>query len=204
MTASWRRSTVAAVLAGLAWAGPAWARGPQTAGTAETVGIDLEALMFYLLGGLAAACAVGCVMSSRVVRMALFLFGALGAVAGLYLLLHANFLAAVQLIVYAGGTLVVIIFGIMLSSASAAARYQARPAEKAAGAVVGLLLLAGLVTAVGRIDWSGRIAAVPSAPTVLEFGRALLTTYLVPFELSSVLLLAVMIGAAWLAGSGRR
>ncbi len=204
MTGSNRLSIVAAVLVWLARAGPVWARGPRGPGPADWIGIELEAVMFYLLGGLAAVCAVGCVLSSRVVRMALFLFGALGAVAGLYLLLHANFLAAIQLIVYAGGTLVVIIFGIMLSSASAAARYRARPAEKAAGAAVGLLLLAGLVTAVGRIDWSEGIAAAPSAPTVDGLGRALLTTYLVPFELSSVLLLAVMIGAAWLAGSGRK
>ena len=71
-----------------------------------------EAVMFYLFGGVALVSAIGCVASSNIVRVACWLLGALGGVAGLYFLNFANLLGAIQLIVYAGGTLLLIIFGI--------------------------------------------------------------------------------------------
>ncbi|MEP0844944.1 MAG: NADH-quinone oxidoreductase subunit J, partial [Phycisphaerae bacterium] len=65
----------------------------------------MEALLFYIVGGTAAATALGCVLCTNIVRMAVCLFGTLGSVAILYFLMAANFLGAIQLIVYAGGTL---------------------------------------------------------------------------------------------------
>jgi len=162
-----------------------------------------ETVLFYLLAAVVGGCALGCVLSSRIVRMAAFLFGTLGGVALLYFLLAATFLGAIQLIVYAGGTLIVIIFGVLLTSQSPWVRFAPKKLEVIVGAVVCLTLFGGLVTAVLRHDWSG--AEVSHGQyAVVRFGQELLTTYLVPFELASVLLLAVMIGAAYLARPEKR
>lgn len=158
----------------------------------------MEAILFYIIGGTAAATALGCVLCTNIVRMATCLFGTLGSVAILYFLMAANFLGAIQLIVYAGGTLIVIIFGVMLTSKSPWVRFNPRPVEIVAGAAVGLVLFGSLAALLARTHWS---RSEPNAATheVAAIGWSLLTTYLVPFELASVLLLAVMIGAAYLA-----
>ncbi len=158
----------------------------------------LEAVAFYLLAALTAGFALGCVIASSIVRMAMCLLGALGTVALLYFLLAASFLGVVQLIVYAGGTLVVIVFGIMLTSRAAGPRLKPRAIEVAVGAVVFILLLAGLTAILLHAVWTP-LAPDRPPPSVAELGQALLGPYLVPFEVVSVLLLAVMIGAAYLA-----
>lgn len=157
-----------------------------------------EAVLFYIVAAVVVGCTLGCVLSFNIVRMATFLFGTLGGVAILYFLMAATFLGAIQLIVYAGGTLIVIIFGVMLTSQSPWAKFAPRKLEIIGGAAVCLSLFAALVVAITHHNWSGA-AADPSRFTVAKFGQELLTTYLVPFELASVLLLAVMIGAAYLA-----
>lgn len=158
----------------------------------------IEPALFYLFAGLTVGSALGIVLSRNIVRTAvLLLFTLLGA-AGLYFLLAAEFLAVVQLVVYAGGTLILIVFGVMLTSKSPYARYGARPLETAVALLAGLAALVGLLLAI----LSARFDSVPlQAETypVAALGKALLGSYLVPFELVSVLLLAVMIGAAYLA-----
>jgi NADH:ubiquinone oxidoreductase subunit 6 (subunit J) len=182
-------------------AGSATAYAPDSGGASGNLvspGSTIEALAFYAVGGVAALCALGCVITTNIVRMAVCLFGTLGSVAILYFLMAANFLGAIQLIVYAGGTLIVIIFGVMLTSKAPWVKFVPRPVEVVAGAVVCGALFIGMLVAIQRMVWSpGKSAA--SGFTVEQIGRDLLTTYLVPFELASVLLLAVMIGAAYLA-----
>ncbi len=162
-----------------------------------------EAIAFYLVAALAVGSALGCVIATNIVRMAMCLLGTLGAVALLYFLMAANFLGVIQLIVYAGGTLVVIVFGIMLTSRAAGARLRPRGIEVGIGAVVFLLLLAGLVGILAHTTWP-QAGPGPASYTVADLGRALLGSYLAPFELLSVLLLAVMIGAAYLAQPAAR
>lgn len=171
-------------------------------GASESVSSSTEAILFYLMAGVAAFSAIGCVFAMSIVRMAVCLFGALGSVAMLYFLMAASFLGAIQLIVYAGGTLIVIVFGIMLTSPTFRMRFTPKRIEVAAGAALSLILFAALASILTGADWSG------SQPdddgfTVAEFGNALLTDYLVPFEIASVLLLAVMIGAAYLSWQER-
>jgi NADH-quinone oxidoreductase subunit J len=136
----------------------------------------------------------------------MWLMGALSSAAGLYFLLGANFLGVVQLIVYAGGILVLIVFGVMLTGRSPFLRFDPRPAETALAALVGVLLFAAFSAVLLGSAWPPLPGAVPvrQAATVREIGRALLTDYLLPFEVVSVLLLAVMIGAAYLARPVRR
>lgn len=180
---------------------PASAQGAPPAGEAS----GAEAALFYLFGLAAVGSAIGVVVSADIVRAAVWLLGALGAVAALYFLLMANFLGAIQLIVYAGGIMVLIVFGVMLTSKSPWMRFNPRPIEVVGGAVVFCLLFAALATAVVWTDWPSAAQPLSEPPRVAVFGQELLTTYLVPFEAASVLLLVVMIGAAYLAKPpGRR
>jgi NADH-quinone oxidoreductase subunit J len=125
--------------------------------------------------------------------------------AALYFLLGGYFLGAVQLIVYAGGTLVLIVFGVMLTARSPQVSFEPRWFEMAAGAGICAVLLATLLHVVLRTTWPGAAEAgdVPDA-TVAAIGQQFLGDYLVPFEAASILLLVVMIGAAFLARPIRR
>lgn len=158
-----------------------------------------EAIAFYLLAAVVVGCALGCVIATNIVRMAMCLLGTLGGVALLYFLMHASFLGVIQLIVYAGGTLIVIVFGVMLTSRSFGARLRPRPFEAVVAALVCVALLVSLAAIFVDAQWRGGASAAQDSFSVAAFGDALLSTYLVPFEIASVLLLAVMIGAAYLA-----
>src|SRR3954463_440844 len=102
-----------------------------------------NAALFYLFALMAAASALAVVISRNIVRTAVCLLFTLIGVAGLYFLLAAEFLAAVQLVVYAGGTLILIIFGVMLTSKSAFSRFEPRVGEIAIAVSMGSVLLLG-------------------------------------------------------------
>src|SRR4051794_27735388 len=163
----------------------------------------LTAALFYLFALMSAASAIGVVLSRNIVRTAVCLLFTLLGVSGLYFLLNAEFLAAVQLVVYAGGTLILIVFGVMLTSKSPFSRFEPNVAEVIIALSINLVLLFALVLGIKRAVF--KIAPIDASyyPTE-KLGQALLGDYLVPFELSSVLLLAVMIGAAYLAKGRRR
>jgi len=152
---------------------------------------------------MAAASALMLVLSRNIVRTAVCLLFTLMGVAGLYFLLHAEFLAAVQLVVYAGGTLILIIFGVMLTSKSPFSKFEPSPAEIAIALTVGTVLMAALVLAMNSFPFPMAEADVQGKYPLVSLGQALLGDYLIPFEIASVLLLVVMIGAAYLA-KGRR
>ena len=158
----------------------------------------LEGLMFYAVAGVVVVSALGVCCSKNVVRMAVWLFVTLGSVAMLFFLLSATFLGAIQLMVYVGGTLILLVFGVMLTSKSPWARFETSRAELAAAAGVCLSLCAVLCLVFVRAAWPEVEGAVPGTP-VAELGRRLMTTYLVPFEVAGVLLMIVMVGAAHLA-----
>ncbi len=163
-----------------------------------------EAALFYLFALVAGGSALALVFSRNIVRTAVCLLFTLMGVAGLYFLLHAEFLAAVQLVVYAGGTLILIIFGVMLTSKSPFSRFDAKPVEIVTALTVGLVLMVALSAALLRmpINATGPIETASGYP-LLTLGQALLGDYLIPFEVVSVLLLVVLIGSAYLA-RGRR
>ena len=167
--------------------------------TAAPARVSAHDLMFYLFGGIAAVSALGIVFSTNIVRTAVWLFGTLSAVAVLFFLLLANLLGAIQLLVYVGGVLILIVFGVMLTSKSPWMRFAPRPVEVIGGVAVCLVLLIGLTTILLHTDWSAGAVAQEGVVSVASFGEALLTDYLLPFEVASVLLLAAMVGAAYLA-----
>lgn len=166
----------------------------------------VEASLFYLFAIVTVGSGLTVVVSRNIVRTAVALLMALLGVAGLYLSLNAEFIAAVQLVVYAGGTLVLIVFGVMLTNNSTFQLFRPKPLEMIIAAGIGLLMSVSLITAILRADFTGRDAtpvAIDVEP-VRTLGEALLGDFLVPFELISVLLLAVMIGAAYLAKARSR
>ena len=161
----------------------------------------LEDAFFYFFAALTVGSALGVVLSGSVVRMAMWLFATFGAVAMLFFLLQAYFLGVAQLIVYVGGILVLIVFGIMLTSSSPWLKFDIKRGELLAGGVICGGLCLALCYVLWQADWVG--TAQTQHTTVSALGRSLLTDYLVPFEVASVLLLVVMIGAAHLARQER-
>lgn len=161
------------------------------------------AVLFYVFAAMTAMSAVCVVISRNIVRTAVSLLFALVGVGGLYFLLNAEFLAAVQLVVYAGGTLILIIFGVMLTSKAPFIRFEPKRIEVVVAAVFGLALLVSLIAAIVNTKFNIQKVQDHAYP-VDKLGLALLGDFLAPFELASVLLLVVMIGAAYLAKARRR
>ena len=158
----------------------------------------LDTFLFYGVAGGVVVSALGVCIAKNIVRMAVWLFVSLGSVALLYFLLAATFLGAIQLIVYAGGTLILLIFGVMLTSKSPWVRFEPRKVELFVAALVCTALFVSLCVILGGSVWHGPEGVVPGA-SVADIGRRLLTIYLVPFEVAGVLLMIVMVGAAHLA-----
>ena len=163
----------------------------------------LTAVLFYTFALMSATSAIGVVLSRNIVRTAVCLLFTLVGVAGLYFLLSAEFLAAVQLVVYAGGTLILIVFGVMLTSKSPFSRFEPKLVEIVIALSIGSILLVALIAGIVRTKFASNAMEAGNYP-VDKLGQTLLGDYLVPFELSSVLLLVVMIGAAYLAKGRKR
>ncbi len=161
----------------------------------------MNTLLFILFAAVTAAGGIGVVLFRNIVRAAVCLLFTLAGVAGLYFLLNAEFLAAVQLVVYTGGILILIIFGVMLTSTSAFSRFQPRFHEIVIGTVVAVILFIALTLVALGTPFPKSAVSVPTS--IDTFGQSLLGDYVLPFELASVLLLVVMIGAVFLA-RGRR
>ena len=196
-------SIVRALPAGLllcassAWAFDAAATAEGVTNAAPPGGL-LEAGLFYAVAGATVISALGVCATKNIVRMAVWLFVALGSVALLFFLLAANFIGAIQLIVYAGGTLVLLIFGVMLTSKSPWARFEPSKFETLLAGLVCAVLIGVLCIVLTGAVWSSPQDVIPGA-SVEDIGRSLLTKYVVPFEVAGVLLMIVMVGAAHLA-----
>jgi NADH-quinone oxidoreductase subunit J len=157
-------------------------------------------LLFYAFAALTCLSAWAIVLSQNIVRMAVYLLLTLAGVAGLYFMMEAELLAAVQLIVYVGGTLILIVFGVMLTSRNPFMQLRPRGWETAVGIGIGAVLAGLLVWAMVNSHLPHEQPPVPTDYSeVATFGKGILSTYLVPFEVAGVLLLVVMIGAAYMA-----
>lgn len=158
-------------------------------------------LLFYAFAALTVISAWAVVISQNIVRMSVFLLMTLGGAAAMYFMLNAEFLAAIQLIVYAGGTLILIVFGVMLTSKNPFLHLVAPGWERAVAIALGLLMFALLLLAMVNSTIHTKDATGQHVYNVEEIGRALLSEYVIPFEVAAVLLLVVMVGAAYM---GRR
>jgi len=110
-------------------------------------------LLFWIFGLAVCGGAIGVVLSQNIVRMAFWLIISLGSTSGLFFLLNADFVAAVQLLVYVGGTLVLLIFGVMLTSSGPFITMKTSPTEWVAAAVVSSALLGLITVSAFGVDW---------------------------------------------------
>ncbi|SFI17431.1 NADH-quinone oxidoreductase subunit J family protein [Planctomicrobium piriforme] len=208
----------------------------------------MEQFLFSLYALVACAAAVAVVLSQNVVRMAFYLVISLCATAGLFFLLNADFVGATQLLIYVGGTVVLLIFGVMLTASAPYSSIKNSPAELLQGGFLGAAFLAVAISTVLAVDWrqtERKLAAAngPVAPTgyspagegntsrrigiamlgarfdkdlalpasnspekndIAQEPLTLSTGYLLPFEIVSMHLLVVLVGASYLARAKRR
>ncbi|MAG21309.1 MAG: NADH-quinone oxidoreductase subunit J [Candidatus Marinimicrobia bacterium] len=138
------------------------------------------------------------VRSQNLIYSAVALLFTFLGVAGLYVFMMADFIAVTQVVIYVGGILVLIIFGIMLTHKMVDVRLSHTSMQQGIGWLLALLIIAGLVRMITSSPWF--LKSTPeSEETVAGIGRLLMIDYLLPFEIASVLLLAALIGAAMLA-----
>ncbi len=157
-------------------------------------------VFFLVCGILALLGAVWTIAAKSAIRSAVGLLTTIAGIAGLFLKLNAQFLAAIQLIVYAGAVVVLFVFVIMLlgpdASSASAGPARARTARVVAAASLGLLALGALVLLAGAEVTPARFAAVPPEHGSVEaVGSLIFTRALVPFELVTALLIVAAIGA---------
>lgn len=214
-----------------------------------------DAFLFWVIGGLTAACAVATVVTHNIVRAATWLLFTLAGTSGLFFLIGADLVGAVQLLVYVGGTLVLVVFGVMLTAQGPFITMRTSSAEWAVSVTVGITMFALLVLALTgsskKLNPQGPaapnvafappvaddvspkrspytmvigegFAGVPVGPAHLDPGYRpelrkkddpapdakspagiVRMNYLLPFEIVSVHLLVVLIGAAYLARAKR-
>ncbi len=168
----------------------------------------IDQVVFYFFAGLAVLSAILVVTRRNAVHSAIFLITALLATAGLYLQLRAEFLFAVQIILYVGGIMVLFIFVIMLVNLDVALHQVQFTRQKWVAGLLALVLGAQLFFAfylvrsnpqTGDILQLPRAAAASLEPNTQLVGKALFQDYLLPFEIASILLLVAMIGAVVMA-----
>ena len=186
--------------------------------------INWHSFLFLVFGLAACGFALGVALSSNIVRMAFYLVVSLAATSGLFFLAGADFVAAMQLMIYVGGTLVLLIFGVMLTAKGPFITMRTSAGEWILGAIVGGSLLVVLISAATNVSaWRTPLERPAQAQvSATRLGMALLgarvdkleeidpaeragaSGYLLPFEIVSVHLLVVLVGAAYLARPKKR
>ncbi|MAE65301.1 MAG: hypothetical protein CMJ18_13600 [Phycisphaeraceae bacterium] len=168
--------------------------------------MSFETIIFYALAVMTVVPGIMVMMTRDIVRVAFWLLASLSGVAGLYILLGADFLGVTQVLVYIGGILVLILFGIMMTHRDPVmteASEEKYGRSAATGLAVAMIMFGALLALIMGTGWNdtGGLAAGPHADenTTGEIGRFLLSDYLLPFEIISVLLLVVLCGAAYIA-----
>lgn len=161
--------------------------------------VQLGVWLFYLLAGLTVGCGAGVAFSRSIIYSALFLLGTLLGVGSLYAYLHADYVAVAQLLVYVGGVLVLILFSVMMTSriGDASQTNPSRGVVSAAALALGLAGVLGFLAV--KAPWKVAVTPLAPEPTAERLGDLFLGRYLLPFEVLSLLLLAVLVGAVVVA-----
>ena len=160
--------------------------------------MSLYDIIFYLFAIITLGSALIVVSSRNIIYSAFSLLFTFFGVAGIYVLLHADFIAVVQLIIYVGGILILIIFGVMLTNKITDVQIKSETIQ-IVPATIAVGIFAGILTAVlVKTDWYTTTPATYDQ-TIFEIGRQLLTTYVLPFELAGIILLIALIGSVMIA-----
>lgn len=187
---------------------------------------EVQLLVFWLAACFTGLCAIATVISQNIVRSATWLLFTLAGTSGIFFLLGADFVGAIQLLIYVGGTMVLVVFGVMLTAQGPFINMKTSGAEWAISVVAGITLLGVLGYGVygdKELGVKGGKAGVVEDPKTSHHASTLGQVfsgagygpvykpvsrerihYLLPFEIVSVHLLVVLIGAAYLARAKRR
>ncbi|MGI9085621.1 MAG: NADH-quinone oxidoreductase subunit J family protein [Aeromicrobium sp.] len=163
--------------------------------------MNLPEVVFLLMSAVAIASAVLAVGSRQLVHSALWLVVTLGAVAGCFVLMTAELLAWVQVLVYVGAVVVLVVFALMLTRSPTGSRSAAVTANRPVAAIMGLLAALGIgATVVAGFGGQRITGALPG--TAESIGDALFRSWVLGFEVLSVVLLAALIAAIVISRSG--
>lgn len=160
--------------------------------------MNVATAVFYLIALITVVSAGMVAFSRNIIYSAFSLLGTFMGVAGLYVFLGADFVAAVQVLIYVGGILVLILFAVMLTHRITDVEITNRAAGRIPALIIIGVLLYLLIQTVKETPWV-KAQEVIYAATAAKIGDLFLSTYLLPFELASLVLLAAMIGAVVLS-----
>ena len=160
--------------------------------------MDISTAVFYLIAIITVGSAVIVAFSRNIIYSAFSLLGTFAGVAGLYVFLGADFVAAVQVLIYVGGILVLILFAVMLTHRITDVEITNRAVGRVPGLMVVGVFLALLIQTIRETPWV-KVKELAHQPTTARIGDLFLENYLLPFELASLVLLAAMIGAVVLS-----
>lgn len=166
--------------------------------------MELYDAIFWFFAAVTLASAAVVVFSRNIIHSAFALLFTFFGVAGIYVLLSADFIAVTQLLVYVGGILVLLVFGVMLTNKVVSVEIKSGTMQVLPASVV-VALAAGTLCGVFYVtDWRV-IPSENALPTTAgELGKMMMTTWLLPFEVASVVLLVALIGAAMVSRKSRR
>jgi NADH-quinone oxidoreductase subunit J len=166
--------------------------------------MQLFDVVFYCFAVITVVSAGIAVFSKNVIYAAFSLMFTFFGVAGLYVLLHADFLGVTQILIYVGGILVLILFGLMLTNRVVSVDIKTGPVQTVPGLILAAVV-AGTLAGIFYTTWRTTPTVPISMPsTTKPLGDILMTTYLLPFEIASVILLVALIGAAMIARRHRK
>lgn len=164
----------------------------------------MDAVIWLALAGMGVVGAGTVALSRNIVHCAYGLLFALLSVCAMYAMLGADFLAITQVIVYVGGILVLVVFGVMMTHRIEATSLRQEIVQPFAALVAAVVVFVLAMSMVMNEAWPLLQEVGDPEPTVRALGRAFLTDYLFPFEFASVLLLLAMMGAAMLTRERRK
>ena len=154
--------------------------------------------VFYILSGLIVSSAIMVVTLKNIFHSLLFLILCFFSIAGIYILLSAEFVAAVQVLIYVGAITVLLIFAIMLTAQLYNPSIRQSNEQVIPGIIIVVTLLVTTLIVLSRTSWRISSQRIEGESTV-SIGKALLTTYVLPFEVVSLVLIAALIGAVIIA-----
>lgn len=160
--------------------------------------MEIATVIFYVVSAITVGSAAMVAFSRNIVYSAFSLLGTFAGVAGIYVFLGADFVAAVQVLIYVGGILVLILFAVMLTHRITDVQITNRAAGRVPALVVIGIFLLLLLQTIQETPWV-KAKEVVYAATTARIGDLFLEDYLLPFELASLVLLAALIGAVVLS-----
>jgi NADH:ubiquinone oxidoreductase subunit 6 (subunit J) len=165
--------------------------------------MSIQQIAYYFFLVLAAASAISILFVKNVFKGALLLLVCLLSIASLYVFMFAEFVAVTQIMIYAGGVVIVIIFGIMLTTRLSDEALKVGHTNIFSGILVSASLLI-LLLKFFTTSFSNVATGSPTSDAVTDVGTALMTSHLLPFEIAGVFLLMALIGAAMVVSSANK